>query len=226
MATRGGGTRSLLLAAGILGATVMPHAIYLHSALVCERFGLDGPARSDTERSRRQVLLGSSRLDIGVALGVAATVNLSLIVIAAAGFPGTGVDSIEGAYTAIGAVVGTGSAVLSAVALLASGLASSSVGAYAGAVVLEGFAGRRIPPLVRRLLTVIPFGVPFALWPLVVLTRDAAVMGGFANRRLTTVLAAAAATAVSALNVALLVVLALSPPGAHLTQVLDQHSAN
>lgn len=199
---------------------------------MCDRFNLTGPASGPVERSWRRGLLRSTRLDITVALSVAAVVNLSLVVVAAAGFPGQGIDSIEGAYTGIASALGTASAVMFALALLASGLASSSVGAYSGAVVVEGFAGRCIAPALRRLMTVVPalavvatgvdpttalvlsqvvlsFGVPFALWPLVVLTRDRAVMGELVNRRTTHVLAVFAATAISALNLGLLALLVL-----------------
>jgi len=223
------GGDSLLLAAGILGATVMPHAIYLHSALVCDRFDLDDRPTTPAETARRQRLLRCTRTDIGLALTCAAVVNLSLVVLAAAALPGTGADTIEGAQRAVGAALGPASAVLFAVALLASGLASSSVGAYAGAVVIEGFAGRRVPTVVRRTLTLVPalavigsgvdpthalvlsqvvlsLGLPFALWPLLTMTRDRAVMGPFVNTRLTTVTAAAAAAAITALGVLLLAV--------------------
>jgi len=221
------GSDSLLLAAGILGATVMPHAVYLHSALVCDRFDLTGAPVTTVETARRQRLLRCTRTDIGLALSLAAGVNLSLVVLAAAALPGGGVDTIEGAQRAVGAVLGPASATLFALALLASGLASSSVGAYAGAVVIEGFAGRRVPTVLRRTLTLVPalaviaagvdathalvisqvvlsLGLPFVLWPLITLTRDRAVMGPFVNTRLTTTLAAVAATAITGLGVLLL----------------------
>jgi manganese transport protein len=221
------GSESLLLAAGILGATVMPHAVYLHSALVCDRFDLDDRPTTTVETARRQRLLQCTRTDIGLALSFAAVVNLSLVVLAAAALPGAGADTIEGAQRAVGAVLGPASATLFALGLLASGLASSSVGAYAGAVVLEGFAGRRVPTVLRRTLTLLPalaviasgveptralvlsqvvlsLGLPFALWPLLTMTRDRTVMGPFVNTRLTTALAAVAAAAITGLGVLLL----------------------
>jgi manganese transport protein len=223
------GSDSLLLAAGILGATVMPHAVYLHSALVRDRFDLDGDPATAAETVRRQRLLRCTRTDIGLALSIAAVVNLSLVVLAAAALPGGGADTIEGAQRAVGSVLGPASATIFALALLASGLASSSVGAYAGAVVIEGFAGRRIPTVVRRTLTLVPalaviasgveathalvvsqvvlsLGLPFALWPLLALTRDRRVMGPFVNRPLTTAVAAGAAAAITALGALLLAV--------------------
>jgi manganese transport protein len=221
------GSDSLLLAAGILGATVMPHAVYLHSALVCDRFDLTGRPTTTVETNRRQRLLRCTRTDIGLALSLAAGVNLSLVVLAAAALPGGGAGTIEGAQRAVGAALGPASATLFALALLASGLASSSVGAYAGAVVIEGFAGRRVPTVLRRTLTLVPalaviasgvdathalvvsqvvlsLGLPFVLWPLVTLTRDRRVMGPFVNTRLTTALAALAATTITGLGVLLL----------------------
>ncbi|HEX8496375.1 MAG TPA: Nramp family divalent metal transporter, partial [Actinomycetales bacterium] len=221
------GTDSLLLAAGILGATVMPHAIYLHSALVCDRFGIDGPAASLSELRQRARWIHASSRQIVVALGLAATVNLSLVLVAAAALRGREADTIEGAYAAIGQVLGPVAAGMFALALLASGLASSTVGAYAGSVVLQGFCNVRIPTVVRRMLTLAPalaivaagveptralilsqvvltFGLPFALWPLIRLTSDRAVMGVFTNARATTAVAATCTAAVSALGLVLL----------------------
>ncbi len=221
------GTDSLLLAAGILGATVMPHAIYLHSSLVCDRFDLNGPATTAADLRRRARWIHASSRQIVIALGLAATVNLSLVLVAAAALRGRDATTIDGAYQSIGAVLGPVAAGMFALALLASGLASSTVGAYAGSVVLQGFCDLRIPLVVRRLLTLAPalaivaagveptralvlsqvvltFGLPFALVPLVRLTSDRAVMGRFTNARLTTVVAAACTAAVSALGVTLL----------------------
>jgi manganese transport protein len=222
------GPDSLVLAAGILGATVMPHAIWLHGALVRDRHG---DVSADPARQRE--LLAATRLDVGLALLLAGTVNVAILVAAAASLHGTGTRTMQDAYDGLGLVLGSGAAVLFALALLASGLASSSVGTYAGAVILEGFGGRRIPVAVRRLGTLVPallvlaagvdttealvlsqvvlsFGIPFALWPLVVMTSDRALMGRWRNRWPTTVVAGVLATAVSILNL-VLVVLALRP---------------
>jgi manganese transport protein len=192
------GTDSVLLAASMLGATVMPHAIYVHSALVRDRHG-----RSSGAPLTR--LLRATRWDVGSALLVAGVVNIGLLLLAASGLRGVpGTDSIPGAYDAIAAALGAGIAIAFAVGLLASGLASTSVGAYAGATIMEGLIHRRVPLLVRRVVTLIPailllalgadatwtlvlsqvvlsFGIPFAVIPLVRLTRSRAVMGDHRN---------------------------------------------
>ena len=213
------GTDSILLATGILGATVMPHVIYLHSALTQNRI----PARDDGERRR---LLSFQRLDVVIAMGIAGAINISMLIIAGSLFHGSGlmnVDSIEGAHAGFGSLVGGGAALAFALALLASGLASSSVGTQAGQVVMQGFIHRSIPLAVRRLVTMSPalivlaigvdptgalvlsqvilsFGIPFALVPLVLLTRRPDIMGPLVNRRATTVLAAVVAAMIIALN--------------------------
>jgi manganese transport protein len=218
------GTDSVLLATGILGATVMPHVIYLHSALTQGRV----PPRDDGERKR---LLRFQRIDVSIAMGIAGLVNMSMLVIAASLFHGAGLtdlDSIEEAYTQFGALAGGGTALAFALALLASGLASSSVGTYAGQVVMQGFIARTIPLVVRRLVTMTPalivlaiglnpsrslvisqvvlsFGIPFALVPLVLLTRRKDIMGSLVNRRLTTVVASIVAALIIALNLFLIV---------------------
>jgi manganese transport protein len=218
------GTDSVLLATGILGATVMPHVIYLHSALTQGRI----PPRDDSERRR---LLRFQRIDVSVAMGIAGLVNMSMLVIAASLFHAnglTGLDSIEEAHKQFGAMVGSGAALAFALALLASGLASSSVGTYAGQVVMQGFIARTIPLVLRRLVTMLPalivlavglnpsrslvisqvvlsFGIPFALVPLVLLTRKREVMGALVNRRVTTVVASIVAALIIALNVFLVV---------------------
>ena len=216
------GSESLLLATGMLGATVMPHAIYLHSALVLHRF--DPASKDDAARAR---LLRTTRADVLVAMGIAGVVNLSMVLVAAAALNGLGVDGIEDAFAAIGTEIGSAVAILFALALLASGFASSSVGTYAGTVILEGFLRRRIALPVRRLLTLAPavvvlavgidptralvlsqvvlsFGIPFALFPLVRFTRDRTLMGRFVNARVTTVAANATAVLISLLNGVLL----------------------
>ena len=213
------GTDSVLLAAGILGATVMPHVIYLHSALTQNRI----PPRDDDERRK---ILKIGRLDVTIAMGVAGLVNMSMLVIAASLFHDkgfTGVDTIEGAHAQFGALAGGVAAAAFAIALMASGFASSSVGTQAGQVVMQGFISRSIRLSVRRAVTMAPalivlaigvdpsgalvlsqvvlsFGIPFALVPLVLLTRRRDVMGTFVNRPLTTALAAFVAALIIALN--------------------------
>jgi manganese transport protein len=218
------GTDSLLLVAGIIGATVMPHVVYLHSALTKSRVA----CRDDAERRE---LLRFQRLDVLVGLGAAGMINLSMLFIAASLFHRSGVaatiDSIEAAHTGLGRMVGGGAALAFAVALLASGLSSSSVGTYAGQVVMQGFIRRRIPLFVRRGLTMLPallvlalglpatdslvvsqvvlsFGIPFALVPLVLLTRRENIMGSFVNRPVTTAATGCVATMIIMLNVYLL----------------------
>jgi len=213
------GPESLLLVTGIIGATVMPHAVYLHSALTKSRVS----CRDDGERRE---LLGFARLDVFVALGAAGVINLSMLFVAAALFHRSGPphgDAIVAAHGALGRVVGGGAALAFAVALLASGLSSSSVGTYAGQVVMQGFIGRRIPILLRRGITMLPalavlgaglpatqslvvsqvvlsFGIPFALVPLVVLTARPAIMGSLVNRRGTTVATSCVAALIVGLN--------------------------
>jgi manganese transport protein len=217
------GSESLMLATGILGATVMPHVIYLHSALTSRRDAVDTPAK-------RHRLLRSHRRGVLVAMGLAGLVNAAMLVVAAALFHGAGIpgtDSLEGVYAGLAHALDKPAAVLFALALLASGFASSGVGTYAGQIVMQGFIQRRIPLLLRRALTLAPalvvlsfgidptaalvfsqvilaFGIPFALVPLVLLTRDRRLMGELVNRRITTATAALAALVIIALNGVLL----------------------
>ncbi len=217
------GTTSVYLAVGIIGATVMPHVVYLHSALTNGRM----PVRNDQERAR---VLRFERLDVIVALGLAGIVNLAMLAVAAKLFhtPAlSGLHTIQQAHAEFGRLVGGGAALAFAVALLASGASSSSVGTYAGQVVMQGFIGFRIRMFVRRTLTMIPalvvlaaganptsalilsqvvlsFGIPFALVPLVLLTGRRDVMGVHVNRRLTTIAAWGCAGLITALNVFLL----------------------
>ena len=217
------GVDSLLLATGMLGATVMPHVIYLHGALTQSRYV------RHTE-GQRQVLLRSQRIDVMAAMTLAGLVNLAMLVIAAEVLSGRSspVETIEGAHAALGDALGPMAALLFAVALLASGFAASGVGTFSGQVVMQGFIRRRIPLLVRRLVTLAPaliviaagvdltralvlsqvvlsFGIPFALIPLVLLTRRRDVMGTLVNKRVTTLTAAAVAAVISGLNVTLIV---------------------
>ncbi|MCI9858225.1 Nramp family divalent metal transporter [Microbacterium proteolyticum] len=279
------GTESVLLAASILGATIMPHAIYAHSALARDRFaptvGIEaasvlapsaaassrpssdatasGPRLPDADTASRPStwataptaaeadatvaahsrleqargistprLLRATRWDVTIALAVAGTVNLAILLLAAANLAGVdGTDSLEGAYAALRDGLGPLVATLFAVGLLASGLASTSVGAYAGAEIMHGLLHARIPLMVRRLVTLVPalvilalgvdptlalvlsqvvlsFGIPFALVPLVVLTARATVLGAYRNRILTTVAGVVASVFLITLNVALL----------------------
>jgi manganese transport protein len=217
------GVDSVLLATGMLGATVMPHVIYLHSALTQRHY--------DPDPAARRRALRTSKADIGVALGIAGMVNVSMLVVAAGVFH-TGVsparESLQDMHTGLGDLLGPGAALAFALALLASGLAASSVGTYSGQVVMEGFLRRRIPLSLRRLATMAPaiavlalgvdptkalvlsqvvlsFGIPFALVPLVLLGKRPDVMGEQVNRRGSTLIGAFAAVVVSALNLLLLV---------------------
>jgi manganese transport protein len=212
------GSDTVLLATGMLGATIMPHVIYLHGALTQGRY-----ARRTAEQ--RLALLRSQRVDVVVAMTLAGIVNLAMLVLAAQVLAPLArpVDTIEGAHAALGLVLGPTAALLFALALLASGFAASGVGTLSGQVVMQGFIRRRIPLLVRRLVTLTPalviiavgvdpttalvtsqvmlsFGIPFALVPLVLLTRRRDVMGVLVNRRVTTVVAAAVAAVITGLN--------------------------
>ncbi len=216
------GAQSVLLATAMLGATVMPHAVYLHSGLARDRHGhpASGPARTR--------LLRATRWDVGLAMLVAGTVNLALLLVAATNLRGRDdTDTIAGAHAAVTEALGPVVALFFAVGLLASGLASTSVGAYAGAMIMQGLLRRRYPLIVRRLVTLLPalavlaagvdptralvlsqvvlsFGIPFALIPLIRLTSDPALMGRDVNRRLTTTLGWVVAAVVSVLNAALI----------------------
>ncbi|MBF6061589.1 Nramp family divalent metal transporter [Nocardia terpenica] len=216
------GTRSVMLAAAMIGATVMPHVIYLHSGMARDRHGHPepGPARAR--------LLRANRWDVGIAMVIAGTVNLSMLLMAAHTFGGRDdVNTIQDAYHAVHTALGAGAALLLAVGLLASGLASTSVGAYAGAMIMDGLLRRRIPLLLRRVVTLIPalailavgidptralivsqvvlsFGIPFALIPLVRFTSDRTLMGVDLNHRVTTALAWVIAAVISALNLLLI----------------------
>lgn len=214
-----GGSESVLLAIGIIGATVMPHVVYLHSALTQRRI-------EATDAAERQELLRYTRIDVGLGLGMAGLINLSMLFIAVALFNQTGrtgVDSIEAAHEGLLNLVGGGAGLAFAVALLASGLSSSSVGTYAGQVVMQGFIRRSIPLFLRRAVTMAPalvvlaiglpttetlvisqvvlsFGIPFALIPLIVVTRKPELMGDLVNRTRTTVVASIIAAIIIALN--------------------------
>jgi manganese transport protein len=215
------GAESVLLATAMLGATVMPHAVYLHSGLARDRHGQPEAGR------QRRWLLKVTRVDVGLAMLVAGAVNLSMVLVAATNLQGIdATDSIEGAHAAVRDTLGPTVALFFAIGLLASGLASTSVGAYAGAMIMQGLLQRTYPLLLRRLVTLIPalvilaigvdpsralvmsqvvlsFGIPFALIPLVRLTSNRDLMGDDANHRLTTALGWAVAILISGLNVVL-----------------------
>lgn len=213
------GTETVLLATGILGATVMPHVIYLHSALTQRRI-------VGATADERRFILRTTRFDVLAGMGTAGIVNASMLLIAAAVFAGSAIpntDTLEGVHAGLGIAVGSGAALAFGIALLASGLASSGVGTYAGQVVMQGFIHRSIPILLRRALTLAPalvvlglgvdptaalvlsqvvlsFGIPFALIPLVLFTRDRAIMGPLVNHRLTTAAAIVVAALIIGLN--------------------------
>jgi manganese transport protein len=216
------GTDSVLLATSMLGATVMPHAIYLHSALARDRHGKsDDPVRISG-------LLRATRFDVGGALFVAGAVNIAMLLLAASSLRGIGgTDTIEGAHTAVVATLGPAIGVIFAVGLLASGLASTSVGTYAGSTIMGGLLKLRVPLLTRRAVTLIPalvvlgigvdptralvlsqvvlsFGIPFALVPLVFYASSKAIMGQFANAPWLRLAGWISAGLITALNVVLI----------------------
>jgi manganese transport protein len=218
------GTESVLLAVGILGATVMPHVIYLHSALTQHRIV------GATELAKRRIFR-FELVDVVIAMTIAGVINMSMLITAAAVFHERGLtevgDDLSTVHDALGTYLGGSADVLFGVALLASGLSSSSVGTLAGQVVMQGFIGRRIPLFVRRAVTMIPalviiaigvdpsralvisqvvlsFGIPFALIPLLLFCRDARLMRSLVNRRSTTIAAAVVAAVIISLNAFLL----------------------
>jgi manganese transport protein len=217
------GTESVLLAAGILGATVMPHVIYLHSALTQRRV----VGRTDEEKKK---IFRFELVDVVIAMAIAGTINASMLIMAAALFHAnglTGVGDIDLAFEQLKVLEGNLPAILFGVALLASGLSSSSVGTMAGQVVMQGFINRRISLFLRRLITMAPalvilaiglnpsrslvisqvvlsFGIPFALIPLLIHCRNRRVMGALVNHRLTTAIATVVVTLIVSLNVFLL----------------------
>ena len=217
------GNESVLLAVGILGATVMPHVIWLHSALMQDRIRPENDAQAKR-------LMRFTFVDVVVAMTIAGLINVAMLVMAASTFFKSGlhhVQSLEGAHRTLEPLLGGASSALFAVALLASGLSSSAVGTLAGQVVMQGFIRRRIPIMVRRLVTMVPafvvialganpsrtlilsqvilsFGIPFALVPLVRFTSSRRVMGVLVNTRATTVAAVGVAGLIVSLNVFLL----------------------
>jgi manganese transport protein len=217
------GSRSILLAVGIVGATVMPHVIYLHSSLTQNRVVPEGAK----ERHR---LFHFEMLDVLIAMTLAGLVNLFMLVMASATFFShglTGIADINSAYRTLTPLLGNGASIIFAVSLLASGLSSSAVGTMAGQVVMQGFLGFHIPIWIRRLVTMAPalivialnlnptntlvlsqvfisFGIPFALIPLVMFTRRKDLMGNLVNHHFTTITAVVIAGIIVTLNVYLL----------------------
>ena len=218
-----GGEEAVLLATGIIGATVMPHVIYLHSALMQDR-------GKHADEARLQRMLRAQRVDVAVALGVAGVINVLMIMLAAATFHDTGlthVGSIEEAHRTLAPILGGASSAVFAIALLASGLSSSAVGTFAGQTIMRGFLHRTVPLWVRRLVTMLPalvvagvgadptralvisqvilsFGIPAVLIPLAWLTGRSDVMGVFRNRAAASLPLWGLVAAISALNVFLL----------------------
>ncbi len=217
------GSESVLLAVGILGATVMPHVIYLHSALMQNRVVPD----NDAEARR---LMRYTRIDVIIAMSLAGVINMAMLIMAATVFYKSGhhnVDSLEGAHKTLQPILGGASSVLFALALLASGLSSSAVGTLSGQIVMQGFIRRRIPIFWRRAITMLPaliviaiglnpsrtlvisqvvlsFGIPFALIPLVMFTSKKKIMGVLVNHPYTTAAAVIVAALISGLNIFLL----------------------
>jgi manganese transport protein len=217
------GTESVLLAVGILGATVMPHVIYLHSALTQRRI----VPTSDADKRR---IFRYTRVDVIVAMTIAGLINMAMLVMAASTFfqsGDRGVDTLEGAHSTLAPLLGGASSTLFALALLGSGLSSSAVGTLSGQVVMQGFIKRRIPIFVRRAVTMAPafvvigigldpsrtlvlsqvvlsFGIPFALIPLVLFTSRRDIMGTLVNHKGTTAAAVVIAGLIISLNIFLL----------------------
>ncbi len=217
------GTESVLLATGILGATVMPHVIFLHSALTQGRIVTNNP-------KERHKLFRYELIDIFIAMGLAGLINMAMLIMAASTFFDKGltnIGTIEQAHRTLQPLLGNAAPWVFAISLLASGLSSSSVGTMAGQVIMGGFLHRQIPTWVRRLVTVFPpmfiimlgvdptrtlvisqvvlsFGLPFAIIPLVLFTSRRDIMGDLVNRTITTVFAVIVAALIVALNLFLL----------------------
>jgi manganese transport protein len=217
------GSESVILAAGILGATVMPHAIFLHSSLTQQRIIVREPGKL-----RR--LFRYEILDVTIAMGIASLVNMAMLVMAAATFYKQGfthVATIEEAYATLEPLLGKAAGWIFAVSLLASGLSSSTVGTSAGQVIMQGFLRRHIPVWLRRLITIVPsmfvigigldptrtlvisqvilsFGLPFTIIPLIIFTKKKSIMGVLVNRKTTTMIAWVIAALIICLNIYLI----------------------
>lgn len=218
------GAESLYLAVGIIGATVMPHVIYLHSALTQNRI-----PTTNTQQTKR--LLKFNNIDVLLAMSIAMLINMSMLIAAAATFfkAGLEISELNEAYKTLTPLLGSGAAIAFGIALLASGLSSSVVGTMSGQVIMQGFIGFRIPLFLRRLITMLPafavilaglnptntlilsqvvlsFGIPFALIPLLMFTANKDIMGQFVNAKATTFFGWGIATLIIGLNVYLLLV--------------------
>jgi manganese transport protein len=217
------GPESVLLAAGILGATVMPHAIFLHSALTQGRISVREPAQL-----RR--LYRYEHLDVLIAMGMAGLINAAMLIMAASTFHQAGIPNVgtlAEAYHTLEPLLGPAASLIFALSLLAAGLSSASVGTMAGQIIMQGFLHRQIPPWIRRVVTMLPsmivlfagweptrvlvlsqvalsFGLPFAIIPLAYFTSQRSLMGDLVSRRVTTVLAWMITALIIALNVYLL----------------------
>ena len=214
-------TDMVLLAAAMLGATVMPHVVYLHSALARDRHG-------KVQKGELRKLLKATKIDVGVAMLLAGTVNISMLLLAASTLRGVpGADSLQGIFNALGANVSPIVAGLFGLSLLVSGFASTTVGAHAGAIIMDGMLKRSIPLLVRRVITIIPavviigfgidptkalivsqvvlsFGIPFALVPLLLATSSRKIMGDQTNHYAITAILAVITAIIVVLNLALI----------------------
>ena len=218
------GRESVLLAAGILGATVMPHAIFLHSALTQGRIVVKDPAR-------KKRLFRFEVADVTIAMAIAGLVNMAMLIMAAATFHNhgyTSIATIQDAHKTLEPLLGKAASFIFALSLLASGLSSSTVGTSAGQVIMQGFVKRKIPVSIRRIITTVPslaviaigldptrtlvisqvvlsFGLPFALVPLLMFTAKKSLMGSLTNRLITTVLMTIITGTVISLNIYLIV---------------------
>lgn len=217
------GTESILLAAGILGATVMPHAIFLHSALTQQRIIVKDPGKL-------RKLFHYEILDVSIAMGIASLVNMAMLIMAASTFYQRGfthIATIEEAHITLQPLLGKAASWIFAISLLASGLSSSTVGTSAGQVMMQGFLHRKVPVWVRRFVTIIPslfviaigldptrtlvisqvilsFGLPFAIIPLIIFTRKKSIMGILVNKKFTTFIASIIAVLIILLNLYLI----------------------
>lgn len=217
------GAESVLLASGILGATVMPHAIFLHSSLTQGRIVV-------RDKTRLQSLYHFEIVDVVIAMGIASFVNAAMLIMAASTFHKTGlthIATLEEAHRTLEPLLGSSAKWIFGLSLLVSGLSSSAVGTSAGQVIMQGFLKFHIPIWIRRMVTMAPamvviwigldptrtlvisqvvlsFGLPFAIIPLVMFTSRSDIMGDLVNRRITTILASLIAAIIVALNVYLL----------------------
>jgi len=217
------GTESVLLSVGILGATVMPHAIFLHSALTQQRIVVKSP-------DKLRKLFHFQILDVTIAMGIASLVNMAMLIMAAATFHEhglTNIATIGDAHMTLQPLLGKAASWIFAISLLASGLSSSTVGTSAGQIIMQGFLHRRIPVWMRRLVTMVPsiavivigldptrtlvisqvvlsFGLPFAIVPLIIFTRNKEIMGILVNKRATTYIVSIIATLIILLNIYLI----------------------